>query len=300
MANLHNNNGTFAAIKSITSNVAIVTVLGLVGCAEESTGTLGSHTLESFSQNSFSQNSFSQNSFSQNSFSQNALSDGLMPDGRLSLDTDGLDMSSAEVREVAKYLARCALAPEDVLVATVDGIEYEFPGLLSVAPEWKDEALTPESEEAMTACLMAHVNDFAIPVHISLRGIGQSVTEEEIARFPWNEGTFFGNVFADAPTKYACSGDDAPDFELGFPHPAGDRLLRRCIDVDEGDGTTTRCGFEYVGSCSDICDTYVDGNYTDCWVDGVQYSQTASTWLLAYDDSETTLTQDLHDQFYGN
>jgi hypothetical protein len=59
----------------------------------------------------------------------------------------------------------------------------------------------------MTACLLAHVNTSGVHIPIWLDseggiGWGQNVS------FPYQEGSFFGNVFVNPPKGYFCNGKD--------------------------------------------------------------------------------------------
>jgi hypothetical protein len=66
--------------------------------------------------------------------------------------------STAAKREQLTYLVRCALS-EDITLYTQQGPErFTFQGRLGLAPHWLYEAMTPNEERWISACLLAHVN----------------------------------------------------------------------------------------------------------------------------------------------
>jgi hypothetical protein len=177
---------------------------------------------------------------------------------------------SPDGRDLLLYVARCALNDGDVLVATHGNQTYEFPGLLGLAPEWEYRALTAPEARWVSACLIAHVNAFGVPVEISLRAPGRiQATAQEAYDFPVYEATFFGHVFGEALETYACLGHNAA---IAAAH-APDRALRVCADPGP-------CEIEEVGYCRDVCATYVTGTgWTGCQAGGVRYDETVSVFL---------------------
>jgi hypothetical protein len=183
---------------------------------------------------------------------------------------DGLE-DTEDGRELLLYVARCALAEGDVLVATVDGADYEFPGLLGLAVEWENRPLEPSEARWVSACLVTHVNAFDVSVQISLRAPQRILaTPEEAHDFPVYEATFFGDVFEEELLTYACIGNDA---QIAGAH-APDRPWRVCADPGP------QCPVVELGLCRDVCDTYVPGTgWTECWADGAKYAETVSAYL---------------------
>ncbi|MCG8423866.1 MAG: hypothetical protein MJE77_38710 [Proteobacteria bacterium] len=208
------------------------------------------------------------------------------------------------------YVAKCALNEHDSLVINVAGVEYEFSGLLGLAPDWESRALTANEEMAISACLLAHVNHFGVSVPISLRmGVELPVGEEERSRFGHFEGAFYGNLFSDTAVKYACAGQAPPDFSVSYPNhdtTEGDRLLRRCTDLDGEAGAdrasnTTLCEFIYVGLCSEVCASESEDGYTNCRTDDEQepvYAHVMSAWQLNHDDP-ASVWPNLYHEVYG-
>ena len=70
------------------------------------------------------------------------------------------------------------------------------------------------------------------------------VTPEERAQFTLAEGAFFGNIFAEPPVAYTCSGARVPDDAWK------DRVCAAPSGVTgPGGQALTRCGFVHVGAC---------------------------------------------------
>lgn len=246
-------------------------------------------------------NALSMNALSMNALSMNALSMNALSMNGLEIDGNGLE-ETPEGRHLLKYVVRCALDSGTTLTAQVDGVVYEFPGLLGLAPQWIDGAIDGSGEELISACLLSHVNAFGISISISARHPLLPVSPEEESRFGFYEGGFYGDLFAVPPVMLACAGDPGPDFSVEYPDhdtSTGDRLLRRCTDVDTND---TVCGFELVGSCSDVCDSSDGGSYSGCWSqpqhNGSRYDDVVSIWLLDADDPASSWPVE-YDRVYG-
>jgi hypothetical protein len=194
------------------------------------------------------------------------------------LQLDSLDSAPIEAttqgRELLEYIARCAFADGDMLVASHEGQTYEFPGLLGLAPEWEHQGLPLDKQRMISACLLAHVNAFGTSVLISLRAdgyIASGTTERQ--QFPVYEATFFGQVFGEGPLlTYACQGDD---MDIAMAHSAS-RALRVCAD------STAECQIVSLGRCRDVCEQRIyHQGWTGCHAGGQRYDQTISTYLIA-------------------
>jgi hypothetical protein len=222
------------------------------------------------SNNQLSYNRLAFNRLAFNRLAFNRLAFNRLAFNRLAFNSlDELETTS-DGRELLLYIARCALAEGDVLVATVGEDTYEFPGLLGLALEWEHRALEPAEARRVSACLISHVNAFGVSVEISLRADLIGATPEEAQAFPVYEATFFGDVFGDELRTYGCIGNDA---EIAGSH-APDRPLRVCADPGPD------CQVAELGYCRDVCDTYAPGTgWTQCWADGVRYDETVSSYL---------------------
>jgi hypothetical protein len=221
--------------------------------------------------------------------------------GLSSAGTDTL-AGTADGAALVHYLVQCALPDGDSL--TVLGVVYD--GLFGVAPTWTTQTLNTSDQEAMSACLLAHVNLYGISVWISGRvhGINDATTSER-QRFNNYEGAFYGNVFGATQYAYTCMGSAAPDFTVAYPNhdtTTGDRLMRRCTDPTIADPTETECGMTFTGLCSDVCDSNNGGSYSNCWTDvtrtGSEFTRAMNTWLLPYDDTDSVWPI-YYDDIYG-
>ena len=227
-------------------------------------------------ENTLSLNHLAFNRLALNRLALNRLALNRLALNRLALNSlDDLE-ASADGRELLHYVAKCALVPGDILVAEHEGLEYEFPGLLGLAPEWEHGALSTSKQHLMSACLIAHVNAYGRSVTISMRS--QDVLdadEDERHIYPVYEGTFFGQVFGgDDIEAYGCQGSEP---SIARAH-SSDRDLRVCTDASED------CSVISLGRCRDSCATLVDEmGWKDCWAGGAQYAEVMSVFLYADD-----------------
>jgi hypothetical protein len=249
-----------AAARSLLASFT-VSIFGLSGCVMEEVA------IDSFSQKVLTENALTENALTENALTENALTENALTENALSeviTTEDGF--------QLVKYVARCALNEGDTLViTTADGVSHNFPGTLGIAPEWSQGGLTDGKKEAVSACLLAHVNHYQIPVSISARSEQLGTTVEEYTTYEYFEGAFFGNVFGAAQEKYACGGDP---IDVNIAPSRADRV---CTDVETGD--TTFCGFTYVGQCDDVCTPSANGNYLNCEVAGKTFEAPMSVWL---------------------
>jgi len=146
-----------------------------------------------------------------------------------------------------KYVARCAL-PEGKQLEAPPGPNGEirrFDGFFGAAPEWNEGACDHACQEKVTGCLLALTNRTGKHVLVSLLGHDPSLGKKfvpdrnEIA-FPYQEGAFFGNLFANE--TYACQGTDARK---------GQQVKRFCaLEPSTCGGLTQLAG---AGHCQDVC-----------------------------------------------
>jgi hypothetical protein len=139
------------------------------------------------------------------------------------------------------YVARCALKESDPPVLR------DAPGRLGLAPDWRRRALNTSEQHWITACLMAHTNNLAeVAVAVSgtravLLTAGSSPGPAQ--SFPYEEAAFYGNVFANTPELYACSGAGAQS--RCDDRGVGQDLERRICGTN-----SAKCGFKYLGKCN--------------------------------------------------
>jgi hypothetical protein len=261
-------------MKVRNATIVLACLWGVSGCdvsGERGSASTGATTQTVSSSNRISLNRISLNSLGGAVLASNPVSGGVLGDGSLTFNAvSGLE-STPEGRDLLEYAVRCALAPEDVLIAVHDGLTYEYQGLLNLAPEWRDRQLSAEEKNYISACLIAHVNAYGVSVSISARSHGILLADmDEMAAYPVYEGTFFGKVFGEEVKTYACIGD-VPDVALAYSSSRG---LRTCTDP------TDDCGVDSVGRCQDVCESYHPRyGWTGCWAQGDFYAETISTFL---------------------
>ena len=249
----------------------------MFGCAVEGHDFGATHqAIESengLSMNGLSMNALSMNALSMNALSMNALSMNALSMNALSMN--GLTDTEDGV-ELVKYIVRCALEDGDSITIDVGGVQEVIPGLLGVATEWKTGAIDGPHKEIMSACLLAHVNAFGVSVPVSIRSkhdIDTSASEKKT--FDIYEASFFGDVFSETPTVYACTGNSNAMVSSSY------RAVRVCSD-DVGGTGVSECGVEVLGACSDVCEKAWGGyGWERCWgLDGHRYAETVGTWLI--------------------
>jgi hypothetical protein len=117
-------------------------------------------------------------------------------------------MNSTDGRNTMSYIVRCALASGKTVTAKDGGgASYSFAGAIGVAPEWETGTCNTTCQERMSACLLAHVNTSGVHIPIWLDGEG-AIGWGQNASYPYQEGSFFGNIFVNPPKGYFCNGKD--------------------------------------------------------------------------------------------
>lgn len=118
-------------------------------------------------------------------------------------------MTSASGRTTLAYLVRCALpAGRAIVKKDQNNISYSFAGQIGVAPEWETGACNSTCMEEVSACMLAHVNTTGQHIAIWLDGDSPAIGWGQNSRFPFQEGSFFGNLFVSPPHAYFCNGKD--------------------------------------------------------------------------------------------
>jgi hypothetical protein len=146
-----------------------------------------------------------------------------------------------------KYTARCALRADQELESPPgpDGATFKFKGALGLAPQWREGKCDGACQEKVSSCLAALTNQTGDHVNVTLMSAAPSLTDimsasENDLPYPFQEGAFFGNVFAGQ--AYVCRGRDADK---------GAQLKRFCALAPAlCSGIAT---FADAGSCADSC-----------------------------------------------
>lgn len=155
--------------------------------------------------------------------------------------------------ELVSLLVSCALPARLSVVATIGGLDFEFPGEIGLAAEWARGALGPRERRWVSACAASKISGIGAAVPVSLRGSRRELAAPRAERdaFPLEEGAFFGDVFASTDGSVdwnACRGRGQ------IPTPTGGLVDRVCAQEDPASPGLTRCGFVFVGDCADACD----------------------------------------------
>jgi hypothetical protein len=80
-------------------------------------------------------------------------------------------------------------------------------GQLGVAPSWETGACDVTCQERVSACVLAHVNTSGKHIALWLDGDG-ALGYGRSTDYPYQEGSFFGNIFSSTPQAYFCNGKD--------------------------------------------------------------------------------------------
>jgi len=182
--------------------------LSLAACAMEVEGE-DEPGLEEAEQISFNQISFNQISFNGLTGSQAALED--LVDSTLTTATFDPEtgvfphqLNNADTRVFLKYLASCALSPEDPAIEFTDinGKPHSFPGGLGLCSAWAYGAPDQECQEIVSACLYARNNALGKSKMISPRG--ETADGVVLETTPWVPAKTTTITGASIPSFNAC------------------------------------------------------------------------------------------------
>ena len=122
--------------------------------------------------------------------------------------TSGL-MTTADGRTTVTYLVKCALpAGRTVTKADQTGKLYTFAGQVGVAPEWETGSCGGTCERWVSACMLAMVNTTGDHYPLWLVAQNPAINWGLDPSFPFQEGSFFGDIFTSPPYAYYCGGRD--------------------------------------------------------------------------------------------
>jgi hypothetical protein len=180
----------------------------------------------------------------------------------------GVDlMTSSSGRQTIGYLVRCALPLGHSIVKTDDqGVPYTFLGQIGVAPEWESGQCGQGCQENVTACMLAHVNTSGQHIALWLDGNNPAIGYGRNNLFPYQEGSFFGNIFASPPQAYFCNGKD---FELG--------VVPGRLGVGQA-GAPYKNPFPGTGYCQDYCTGAASPNTGDGYQACYGFTHVVTVW----------------------
>jgi hypothetical protein len=240
--------------------VGFVGAAFMMGCGaeagpeeEELTGEAVSGLLED---NALSMNAISLNAISLNAISLNALNASVLNPGDLAAIQDPGPKGTL-ARQFVRYAVGCAFtSSQSFSFSWMDGqgtVHNEvYPGQLGVAPSWATGALDTAGQRIVSACVIARVNYYEVPVVISVRSLIEPLKtltgSSELANYPNVEGAFWGNLFACQPYANACYNSATVN---------NSRAWQRDCAVGHltGNGSdVVQCGMiKIAGPCSNVC-----------------------------------------------
>ena len=272
-----------AGMRSLLTVVLVSTMAtACVGEPDVSTRTQGVLEGNAITTNGIATNGVLLNGIATNGIATNQLSNNLYL-----LATNDL-LSTGDGREVLKYVIGCAIPSGVTLTGSYEGVTYNFIGEIGLAPSWLGRGLQESEQRWVSACLIARVNLYGVPVSISIRGPHKAlkVSEAEARDYSVEEGAFYGNVFraVEEPIVWnACRGRDQAVSEDGTLD------LRDCTEEDPTNPGFTRCGFAYAGDCADWAPPV---NAYAC----KRFRNPSSRHAIS--DSDVLSTRDFHGGFY--
>ena len=109
-------------------------------------------------------------------------------------------MSSSNGRTTLSYIVKCALpAGHSISKKDQNNASYTFAGQIGVAPEWEASSCGTDCQERVSACVLAHVNTTGKHIQLWLDSDAPSIGWGRSTDYPYQEGSFFGNIFESPP-----------------------------------------------------------------------------------------------------
>ncbi|WP_156339192.1 hypothetical protein [Chondromyces crocatus] len=206
------------------------------------------------SENALNWNAINWNALNWNALNWNALNwNGLTIEARNRLLDSGNVGDLA--RQALRYVVSCALPASSSFDFSwrddQGGVHAEsYPGLMALAPQWQSSPITDDEARWVSACLLSRVNYYGASVLLSSRSWHQQfwvLGGDELATFTHEEGAFWGNLFTDPPSAYACYNTNHVDYAR--------QKQRACAAGHvNAQGGVESCGMiKIVGACSDYC-----------------------------------------------
>jgi hypothetical protein len=167
-------------------------------------------------------------------------------------------MTTDPGRTTVSYLVRCALPAGHSITKVVAGTSYTFAGQLGMAPEWENGACGTDCQQYVSACMLAHINTSGRHIALWLDSDNPAVGWGRSTDYPFQEGSFFGNIFASPPGAFYCNGKD---FDQGLvPGRLGVGTSVGAIYTNPYASGTSYCK-DY---CAAAPGPYVGDGYTSC------------------------------------
>ena len=116
---------------------------------------------------------------------------------------------TADGQATLSYIVRCALpAGHTINLKDANNNPIPFTGEMGMAPEWENHACGTDCQQQISACVLAHVNTSGVHISLWMDGDSPALGWGQNAAYPYQEGSFFGNIFTSTPTMYYCNGKD--------------------------------------------------------------------------------------------
>jgi len=120
---------------------------------------------------------------------------------------------TSDAQTTMSYIVRCALpAGHTITMKGPNNTSIPLSGQLGVAPSWETGACDKDCQYSVSACVLAHVNTSGKHIALWLDSDDPSLGFGRSSDYPYQEGSFFGNIFESPPQAYYCNGTD---FALG-------------------------------------------------------------------------------------
>ncbi|MRG95761.1 hypothetical protein [Polyangium spumosum] len=231
--------------------------------------------------NKLSSNSLALNSLALNSLALNSLALNSMDSQSLAAIQDP-GSQGALARAFLRYAIGCAFDVSQSLsfsFTDAAGLVHEetYHGELGLAPEWATTALDYFGQRMVSACVVARVNYYEVPVLISMRSAVPPLhlaPAPELSQFPHIEGAFWGNLWGSSPAIYACYKRENVANSRAFARDCAAGHLRN-------DGTIEECGMiDIVGPCDTFCSTQKGDPYYQSCIDQPRKAGKGSTQML--------------------
>jgi hypothetical protein len=198
-------------------------------------------SMNAISMNAISMNAISMNAISMNAISMNSLVMAALNDTSPSLDPRYRDMGRLN-EEFLRYAYSCAMPTGTSMTLALNRGDVTFQGSIGLAPQWATGACDLTCQRWVSACLIARVNGYHVPIDISMRGNHSALatTQQEEVAFSLFEGRFWGNVFTD---------EFEDDFMSCYGTGATEGQLTSRVCAQSGG----YCGIKSTGACGSQC-----------------------------------------------
>lgn len=165
-----------------------------------------------------------------------------------------------DLRVLFNSMVKCALSKSDTInVEGAGNRTYSISGILGLAPDWLEIPLNLQQQKWVSACAIAQLSWLGTDIPVSLRApaapslIPLKADVRETALFRLYEGAYWGNLFAEEQTAFACYGRK----RLGV---ANLKVLkaRLCslpsttILTPNGTSQISACGLVIIGPCEGL------------------------------------------------